>query len=153
MQALHLLWLVVLLPVFFADFAFADDATDADDRAEEQSWQADSDVRVYIELLSGDIQIEGWERVSCAGCSEFYVFHCCLRKCASLKRIGPLLSRLVNRFGCRAADAKILREVAIEPEQRLGHQAAGEPMNQERTFALFAALPVQRVTNLQEHAA
>jgi len=60
------LWIATIILSFsilgpLAGVAFADDAEDDED-AEAQSWPAESDVRIRIELVSGNIEIEGWDR-------------------------------------------------------------------------------------------
>ena len=45
----------------FPGVAFADDEDD-DEESGEQTWTTESDVRIQIDLLSGHIEIEGWDR-------------------------------------------------------------------------------------------
>lgn len=55
MKPFHPLLWFVLFAFPFSGIAFADDV-------EEQIWATEPDVRVQIELLSGEIEIKGWDR-------------------------------------------------------------------------------------------
>jgi DUF4097 and DUF4098 domain-containing protein YvlB len=61
-----MLWIAAILLASstlgpLAGVALADDAGD-NEEAEEQSWPTESDVRIQIDLVSGHIEIEAWDR-------------------------------------------------------------------------------------------